>query len=71
MSSFLPTFILTLVIVALFLGGLALRMILVKNGEFRGGCASNSPVLKNEIGECQVCGAKPNEQCKNELPDIS
>ncbi len=31
---------------------------------FRGGCAQNNPLLKNKIGECQVCGRKPEEECK-------
>ncbi len=34
--------------------------------EFRGTCASDNPMLKNEIGECTVCGAKPGEACENE-----
>ncbi len=34
--------------------------------EFRGTCASNNPMLKNEIGECSVCGSKPDEACKGE-----
>lgn len=34
--------------------------------EFRGTCASDNPMLKNEIGECTVCGTKPGEACKNE-----
>ncbi len=34
--------------------------------EFRGTCSSNNPMLKNEIGECTVCGAGPNDVCKNE-----
>ncbi|NNC94970.1 MAG: hypothetical protein HKN92_05360 [Chitinophagales bacterium] len=66
----LVTFLLTLVIIVFLLVGLSLRMILVKDGEFRGGCATNSPFLKNEIGDCQVCGAKPEEACKNELPEL-
>jgi len=32
--------------------------------EFRGGCASNTPGLKNEIGECTTCGRKEGEACK-------
>lgn len=32
--------------------------------EFRGTCASNNPLLKNKIGECTVCGKKPEEDCK-------
>ena len=32
--------------------------------EFRGTCATNNPMLKNQIGECSVCGKKPDEDCK-------
>jgi len=36
--------------------------------EFRGSCASNNPLLKNEFGECNVCGQKPSEDC--DLPKV-
>jgi hypothetical protein len=36
--------------------------------EFRGSCASNNPMLKNQLGECTVCGKKPQEDCK--MPDV-
>lgn len=32
--------------------------------EFRGSCASNNPMLKNQLGECTVCGKKPEDDCK-------
>jgi hypothetical protein len=37
--------------------------------EFRGTCATNNPMLKNQIGECQVCGSKPGEDCQNPEKD--
>ena len=40
----------------------------VTGKEFRGTCASNNPMLKNKLGECGVCGKKPEEDCK--MPDI-
>lgn len=40
----------------------------VTGNEFRGTCASNNPLLKNEIGECSVCGKSPDEDCK--MPEI-
>lgn len=40
----------------------------VTGKEFRGTCASNNPMLKNKIGECSVCGKKPEEDCK--MPEI-
>lgn len=36
--------------------------------EFRGTCATNNPMLKNQIGECTVCGKKPDEECK--MPEV-
>ncbi|MCO6476197.1 MAG: hypothetical protein J5I94_06210 [Phaeodactylibacter sp.] len=32
--------------------------------EFRGTCATNNPMLKNQVGECSVCGKTPEEECK-------
>lgn len=55
----------TTVIIGLAFAGIALRIIFVKGGEFRGTCATNNPMLKNEIGECTVCGARPEEECKS------
>lgn len=40
----------------------------VTGNEFRGTCASNNPMLKSNIGDCTVCGKKPEEECK--MPDI-
>jgi len=43
---------------------MAIRIVFQKNGEFRGGCASNNPMLRNELGECTLCGKTP-EDCDN------
>ena len=32
--------------------------------EFRGTCATNNPMLKNQIGDCEVCGKTADEACK-------
>jgi len=40
----------------------------VSGKEFRGTCASNNPMLKDQLGECSVCGKKPEEDCK--MPDV-
>lgn len=44
-----------------------IRLIFTGN-EFRGTCATNNPMLKSEIGECTVCGKKPEEDCK--MPEV-
>jgi len=41
--------------------GIGLRVFLKKDKEFRGTCASASPAVANEIGECSICGGDPNK----------
>ena len=36
---------------------------IVTGNEFRGTCATNNPMLKSKVGECTVCGKKPEEDC--------
>ncbi len=37
--------------------------------EFRGGCASNNPMLREKIGDCPVCGKTADETvCK--MPEV-
>ncbi len=62
MATIIASVVILLLVVAMF----ATRILLVKDGEFRGTCASNNPMLKNELGECTVCGQKPGEPCLNE-----
>jgi hypothetical protein len=44
--------------------GIGVKILLKKNGEFAGTCASQSPFLNKEGETCGLCGAKPEEQCK-------
>lgn len=60
----METILLSILIVAVAFSGIAVKIILKKDGEFAGTCATNNPMLKNEIGECTVCGRKPSEECK-------
>ena len=68
MDSFLSTFLPTLAIIGLVIAGFAIKMFFKSDGEFRGGCASNNPMLRNEIGECTVCGDDPNK-CEDTRDD--
>jgi len=63
MNEFLVSFLIifSFFIVAFIL--INIRHIFTGN-EFRGTCATNNPMIKNQMGECTVCGAKPEEQCK-------
>lgn len=47
--------------------GIAIKILLKKDGKFAGTCASNNPMFQNEEGECSFCGAKPDENCKSEM----
>ena len=41
---------------------------IVTGNEFRGTCATNNPMLKNQIGDCEVCGKTADEVCK--MPEV-
>ena len=56
-------FLATFAIIALFFILMSARIILKKDGEFRGTCASNNPMLKNDLGECTLCGKTPSADC--------
>ncbi|TXC78587.1 membrane or secreted protein [Luteibaculum oceani] len=51
---------------ALAFAGIAIKIWAKKGGEFAGTCASQSPFLNKEGEACSLCGAKPEEQCKND-----
>jgi hypothetical protein len=43
---------------------LSLRVLLVRDGEFPGTCASNNPYLRNRVGECWACGKGEGQECE-------
>ena len=60
----LQTIVGSFIVLSLVIFGMAVRIVFQKNGEFRGGCASNNPMLRNELGECTLCGKSPDD-CDN------
>jgi hypothetical protein len=46
--------------------GIAIKILVKKDGKFSGTCAGNNPMLQKEGVACSVCGATPEEQCKGE-----
>jgi hypothetical protein len=59
-------FLISFILVALSIAGIAIKIILKKNGEFSGTCASQSPFLNKEKGPCGICGKLPDQgECKN------
>ncbi len=57
--------LLTIVLLALAFGGIAIKIWAKKDGKFAGTCSSNNPLLQEEGAVCGLCGAKPEEQCKS------
>lgn len=62
----LKLILITVALLGLGFAGIAVKILLKKNGKFAGTCASNNPMLQEEGVTCSVCGAAPEEQCKKE-----
>lgn len=62
----METVFIAILLLALAFAGIAIKILVKKGGEFAGTCASNNPLLQEEGATCGLCGAKPDEQCKNE-----
>ncbi|MCB0429834.1 MAG: membrane or secreted protein [Flavobacteriales bacterium] len=56
----------TIGLLGLAFAGIAIKILVKKDGQFAGTCASNNPMLQEEGAVCGLCGAKPSEQCKKE-----
>ena len=57
--------LISILFIGLAFAGIAVKILLKKDGEFAGTCASNNPSLREEGASCSVCGARPEEQCKS------
>jgi len=66
MESLIPTLVLTVFVLLLVIAGIGIRILVLKNGEFRGSCSSNNPYMQKEGVDCPVCGKKPEEICPND-----
>ena len=58
--------------VGLFFVLMSVRLILLKNGEFKGTCASQSPFLNKEGITCGYCGreVKQGDSCTNSESEV-
>jgi len=61
----LPVLLITIVLLGLGFAGIAIKLILKKEGKFAGTCASQSPFLNKEGEACGYCGKSPEDKCKN------
>ena len=60
-------FLISVLLIAIAFSGIAIKLILKKNGEFSGTCASQSPFLNNTDEPWGLCGNIPtNSECAND-----
>ena len=53
--------LLTISLLLLAFGGIAIKLWLKKNGKFAGTCASQSPFLNKKGESCSLCGKTPDQ----------
>lgn len=58
--------LLTVGLLGLAFAGIAIKLLVKKDGEFSGTCASNNPMFQDDSGSCTICGARPQDKCLNE-----
>ena len=58
-------FLITISFFAVFFILMSVRLIFLKNGEFKGTCASQNPFLNKDGEACGFCGKQPGEVCAN------
>lgn len=59
------TALVAIVLVGLAFSGIAIKILVKKDGQFSGTCSSNNPYFQKEGGTCNICGAKQGEICKS------
>ena len=63
-DSQMKIFLITIGLLALAIGGIAIKLWAKKDGKFAGTCASQNPHLNKEGEACGYCGKLP-ENCDN------
>lgn len=64
MTTTLITMAGAMVLIGLFFAFMNLKYYFFNGEHYKGGCAQNNPLIRNEIGDCQLCGKKADEACK-------
>lgn len=67
----MATVLLGVGLVALFFIGMSVRLLFLKNGEFKGTCASQNPYLNKEGETCGFCGREPGEACQKDDNEVN
>ena len=60
------TIILSILLLTLSFIGIAIKILIKKDGQFTGTCASNNPFLNKNGEKCSYCGAEAGDLCKKE-----
>ena len=61
-------FLISILLIGIAFSGIAIKLILKKNGEFSGTCASQSPFLNKSDEPCGICGKIPtSSECANDI----
>ena len=55
-----------ILLLSLAFAGIAVKILLKKDGKFAGTCASQNPFLNKEGETCGYCGKTAEEMCPNE-----
>ena len=61
---FYTILIITIICMIFVFIGLGIKIIIKKDGQFAGTCASQNPLINQEGETCGYCGKKP-EHCEN------
>ena len=69
----MTTVLLGIGFVAAFFILMSVRLLFVKNGEFKGACASQSPFLNKEGAQCGFCGktVKAGDACADPESEVN
>ena len=68
----MTTILLAIAFIGLFFIMMSVRLIFLKDGKFKGTCASQSPFLNKEGGSCGYCGKniEAGEACGKEENEV-
>ena len=64
-------FLISILLVGLAVGGIAIKIWGKKDGKFSGTCASQSPFLNKEGEACSYCGKMPDEARDCDQPAVA
>ena len=58
-------FLITVILLVLIVSGIGIKILIKKDGEFSGTCASQNPLINKEGEACGYCGKPAGEICEN------